>query len=244
MFMVQHYFNNWQKGNFRFAMAHWHLPRLTVEPVPDQEDITYDLYKSMKYSNMFFQEYQKLCHVAFQASTLQMLLGILTASSCCLFTISCPLVCLVSAQLWQAVSYTTEGTVEFLLSVLEWAEGHSVTPKCNPKCVCVCVCTHVHVCVGGSDVSTLEGTSLLVWVTCHGVNVSASQFRWCISEVCLHVPLSLSRGMEPSCLSSSAHGHTHSVLSSLSLLSDSLHSSPFPRVSFRGHILKLWIALT
>lgn len=112
------------------------------------------------------------------------------------------------------------------------------------ECVCVCVCTHVHVCVGGSDVSTLEGTSLLVWVTCHGVNVSASQFRWCISEVCLHVPLSLSRGMEPSCLSSSAHGHTHSVLSSLSLLSDSLHSSPFPRVSFRGHILKLWIALT
>ena len=148
MFMVQHYFNNWQKGNFRFAMAHWHLPRLTVEPVPDQEDITYDLYKSMKYSNMFFQEYQKLCHVAFQASTLQMLLGILTASSCCLFTISCPLVCLVSAQLWQAVSYTTEGTVEFLLSVLEWAEGHSVTPKCNPKCVCVCVHPRARVCWG------------------------------------------------------------------------------------------------
>lgn len=95
-----------------------------------------------------------------------MLLGILTTGSCCLFTIPCPLVCLVSAQLWQTVSYTTEGSVEFLLSVLEWAEGHSVTPKCNPKCV--------HVCVGGSEVSTLEGTSLLVWVTCQGVNVSLS----------------------------------------------------------------------
>lgn len=46
-------------------MAHWHLPRLPVEPVPDQEDITYDLYKAMKYSNKFFQEYQQLHHVAF-----------------------------------------------------------------------------------------------------------------------------------------------------------------------------------
>lgn len=95
-----------------------------------------------------------------------MLLGILTTGSWCLFTIPCPLVCLVSAQLWQTVSYTTEGSVEFLLSVLEWAEGHSVTPKCNPKCV--------HMCVRGSEVSTLEGSSLLVWVTCQGVNVSAS----------------------------------------------------------------------
>lgn len=165
-----------------------------------------------------------------------MLLGILTAGSWCLFTIPCPLVCLVSAQLWQTVSYTTEGSVEFLLSVLEWAEGHSVTPKCNPKCV--------HMCVRGSEVSTLEGSSLLVWVTCQGVNVSASHFRWCISDVFLYVPLSLSGGMEPSCLTSSGHGHTHCLLYSLPLLSDSLHSSPFPRVFFRGHIPKLWIALT
>ena len=54
-----------KKGNFHFAMAHWHLPRLPVEPVPDQEDITYDLYKAMKYSKNFFQEYQQLHHVAF-----------------------------------------------------------------------------------------------------------------------------------------------------------------------------------
>ena len=48
-----------KKGNFHFAMAHWHLPRLTVEPVADQEDIKYNLYKAMKYSNMFFQEHQQ-----------------------------------------------------------------------------------------------------------------------------------------------------------------------------------------
>ena len=79
--------------------------------------------------------------------------------------------------------------------------------------VCACVCTHVHMCVGGSELSTLEGTSLLVWVTCQWVNVSASHFRWYISEVFLHVPLSLSSGMEPSCLSISAHGHTHCLFS-------------------------------
>lgn len=59
MFMVWHYFNNWKKAIFILPWPIDTSQDLTVEPVPDQEDITYDLYKAMKYSNMFFQEYQQ-----------------------------------------------------------------------------------------------------------------------------------------------------------------------------------------
>lgn len=90
-------------------------------------------------------------------------------------------------------------------------------------------------CVGGSELSTLEGTSPLVWVTCQWVNVSASQFRWYISEVLLHVPLSLFSGMEPSCLSISAHGHTHCLFSLPCLTSQTPCTQVlFPWFSLKG----------